>query len=177
MRLHYLLLTVIAALLVCCGGVLASTSSPDARQRKLKMEIPDLVSSGGTNNRFLRNHETYNGSNGDESEERAGQGLLNKFLGRNDLTMKKLSRMMNDDEFKLKMFQNWDKHQQSLGKIREKMFLELNPRYEKLLLEYLNEYQRTGQKLKKFKPRKRPTGNRVRFGEVKYADDLDNFHI
>ncbi|OWZ04513.1 RxLR effector protein [Phytophthora megakarya] len=103
-----------------------------------------------------------------KNEDRADQGILNKFLGRNDLTMKKLSRMMYDEAFKLKMFKAWDKHQQSIGKISEKMFIELNPHYKKLLFEYLNEYQHLPAKVKLFKPRngqKRPTVNRVGFAD------------
>ncbi|ETK86135.1 hypothetical protein L915_09220 [Phytophthora nicotianae] len=165
MRLFYVVLLTMSTLLLSCGSALATDGNEGTRSPN----VGHSINSGPTNNanRMLRvSKETGDGENVAAEEERAGQGLLNKFLGRNDLTKKTLSRMMKDEAFKRNMFKNWDKHRQSVGKIREKMFLELNPRYKKLLLEYLNEYKRTAPKLKKFKPRKPSTGNRVRFAEA-----------
>ncbi|OWZ08450.1 RxLR effector protein [Phytophthora megakarya] len=83
--------------------------------------------------------------------------------------MIKLSRMMKDEAFKVKMFKTWDKHQQSIGKIRKMMFLGINPQYQKLLLEYLNNYQRKSPKVTKSTASVHSPGNGKR---VKWADPL-----
>ncbi|EEY59934.1 secreted RxLR effector peptide protein, putative [Phytophthora infestans T30-4] len=153
MHLVYMLLTVAALLRPCSASMTAGYSVAGLAQ-------------GGNDKRLLRGNQKYNvdsAMNVAADEERAGQGLFNKILGRNDLKMEKLSRMMNDEAFKMKMFKNWDNHHQSIGKIRENMVFKRNPHYKKLLVEYLNEFKRTSPKVKKFKPSKPSTGNRVRF--------------
>ncbi|OWZ13183.1 RxLR effector protein [Phytophthora megakarya] len=146
MRLHYLVLVVIAGLLLSFDVILASGVS----QRKLRMKASDIAVPADNNNRGLRSHETHNAKDADtgvEREERAGQGLYKQFVGRNDLTMSTFSKMMKDDVYKAKMFKNWNKHQQSYDKIKERMFLELNPRFKTLLSEYSNKYVLTKAKL------------------------------
>ncbi|OWY92252.1 Avirulence (Avh) protein [Phytophthora megakarya] len=142
MRLHCLVLVVLAGLILSFDDISASGVS----QRKLRMKAPDIVGPADNDNRILRSHETNNvkGTDTDvESEERAGQSMLNQFFGRNDLTMATFSKMMNDDVYKVKMFKNWNEHKQSYGKIKERMFLELNPRFKKLLSEYSSKYMLT----------------------------------
>ncbi|KAF4128282.1 RXLR effector domain-containing protein [Phytophthora infestans] len=153
MYLIYVLLTVAALLRSCCASVTAGYSVAGLAQ-------------GGSDKRLLRDNQRDNVDRAMDvaaDEERAGQGLVNRILGRNDLKMEKLSRMMNDEAFKMKMFKNWDNHHQSIGKIRENMVFKRNPHYKKLLEEYLNEFKRTSPKVKKLKPSKPSTGNRVRF--------------
>ncbi|EGZ05493.1 hypothetical protein PHYSODRAFT_289234 [Phytophthora sojae] len=71
---------------------------------------------GDVNKRnFLRRHTAITPGNEGDGEERAGQGLINKFLGRHDFDMAKLSKMMGDEAFKLKTFKNWDSHKQPIG--------------------------------------------------------------
>ncbi|ETO74874.1 hypothetical protein F444_09479 [Phytophthora nicotianae P1976] len=119
MRLFYVVLLTMSTLLLSCGSALATDGNEGTRSPN----VGHSINSGPTNNanRMLRvSKETGDGENVAAEEERAGQGPLNKFLGRNDLTKKTLSRMMKDEAFKRNMFKNWDKHQQSVGKIREK---------------------------------------------------------
>ncbi|OWZ04512.1 Avirulence (Avh) protein [Phytophthora megakarya] len=59
--------------------------------------------------------------------------------------------MVKDEAYRLKMFQNWIKHKQSYVKIKERMFLELNPQFRPLLKEYSSKFALQAAQVKKVK--------------------------
>nr|AEK80558.1 Avh45 [Phytophthora sojae]AEK80559.1 Avh45 [Phytophthora sojae] len=160
MRLGCVLLVALAAFFTACDAVTTSN------QVKL---TPTTIDRGLGDRRLLRSNGANIDAADDEGEERAWLiDMVRNFLARNDFDMTKLSKMMDNEAYKLKMFKKWDSHKHSIGNIQENMNLRKNPHFDKLLLDYLNKYQRKATKVEKVKRgnKVRPAGNRVTINDV-----------
>ncbi|OWZ10349.1 RxLR effector protein [Phytophthora megakarya] len=106
MRPHYLLMSLLIIVEFSRNFDGALSVGIDGRS-KLQKENSDIAESADHYNRFLRGQDSYQSEDADtriKSEEWDGQGRWKKFLGRNDLTIKTLSRTVEDEAYRLKMF-------------------------------------------------------------------------
>ncbi|EGZ17078.1 hypothetical protein PHYSODRAFT_331095 [Phytophthora sojae] len=104
---------------------------------------------GEVDSKLLRSNSANVNAADAEDEERVGAlSKIRNYLARNDFDMSKLSKMMDSDAYK--------------------MNLDNPPQFKKLLLDYLNNYQRKATKVKKVKPaiRVRPDVKRVTFSDA-----------
>jgi hypothetical protein len=97
----------------------------------------------GNRKRLLRSHENVV----DDHEER-GWSIKSLFGGAkkakipDDFAVARLQEMLRSPSFKREMFKTWDQ-KYTVGKIRESLKLERSPGYAKLLLDYLNKFERS----------------------------------
>ncbi|KAG7394857.1 hypothetical protein PHYBOEH_004593 [Phytophthora boehmeriae] len=123
MRLSYLILVSVAALIGSCSGIAAATPAVDSHKLA---RLADTKPSP----RFLRTSKIE-----DDDEERAFLGF-GKVKVKDDFSVKRLNKMLSKETYKNTKFVKWKGDDLSPGAVYTKLNLKDNPHFETLYHQY-----------------------------------------